>query len=856
MVAMPYARILFAAPRFSGRLRHAVGSRGGACWATRLLLAMLLFATSPARGQKVEGTVVDRASRLPFPGVTIVLLDSGNTPVTSALSDERGRFLVAASLPGLYRLRFEAVGMFSETSPELLRLEEGETLNRTIAFEQRVRDLPAVTVTAKSRCVTAPEAGAAVAVLWDEVRKALAVTQLTAEAQRYRFDLVQYERELDPKSKAVRRSRSWERVGITDQPYASIPADSLTSHGYVQTTRDGTWYYAPDARTLLSDDFVRTHCLRPMAAKDDRSGLVGLAFEPTEERKIPDVSGVLWLETSTSRLRFLEYHYTGLPKGIRDHGFGGRVEFERLPTGAWVVQRWHITMPRISRQVRSMPSGLPEVGPPRLVPVTVDVVIGIIEKGGEVKTRVPSGIAVVTTQLGSIEGSVFDSTGNGPLAQASIWLEAPGEALPARRIMTDSAGTFRMDSVPTGRYTLTLTHPRLDALGATFQPVPLNVEGGQLTLSMATPSVPKIVNSMCPGGVKEDAAVVRGAVLRADSGARVPGARVVARWGDSSSPGSGPHAPSQEHSATADEGGHFTFCGLPRDRALELRAVEAGSRGEPLMLTLASERLAMVELLAPNGRSEIAGVVSGPDGKPIEGAEIRVLDSELAIRTDARGRYRVAALPAGKHVVEARALGYAPARQFIDLADGVSDTVDLTLRRVAQPLKAVTTVGSRDRYRTGFQSRMARNAGGRFLTSDQIRRSGYIRVTELLATVPGLQIRKSGNVSVMEFTGRGGRTFSSHGCPVAYALDGVPLELTSFGLDGELGVEDIEAIEVYDAATAPAQFSRRGTGCGVILIWTRESTLRQQPKDVDDEPDDVQQDSSRVRMPEGQKRKP
>jgi len=140
-------------------------------------------------------------------------------------------------------------------------------------------------------------------------------------------------------------------------------------------------------------------------------------------------------------------------------------------------------------------------------------------------------------------------------------------------------------------------------------------------------------------------------------------------------------------------------------------------------------------------------------------------------------------------------------------------------------LKPVKTVASSDRYRTGFHDRMARKTGGHFLTNEQIRRSGLTRVTDLLKTVPGLQVRMVGNVSVMEFSGRGGRTFSSHGCPVAYVIDGVPYELAFFGLDGEISVENIEAIEVYDAATAPAQYSRRGTGCGVILIWTREKSV-------------------------------
>jgi hypothetical protein len=109
-----------------------------------------------------------------------------------------------------------------------------------------------------------------------------------------------------------------------------------------------------------------------------------------------------------------------------------------------------------------------------------------------------------------------------------------------------------------------------------------------------------------------------------------------------------------------------------------------------------------------------------------------------------------------------------------------------------------------------------------------------------------------GNVAVMEFTGRGGRTFSSHGCPIAYAIDGVPYEPASFGLDGEIGVDHVEAIEVYDAATAPAQYSRRGTGCGVILIWTRERSVLEPTK-----PGDGEKDDSSARQPdEGQKANP
>ena len=835
MAGMPCARRFVAWPRLRSRQSRVNWFSLTTRWSLSVG-AMLFLAASPALGQTVRGVITDRASGSPVPGVTIVLLDSANAPVKSTLSDEQGQFTVGAPSAGLYRLRLDAVGFFSETTSEL-RVVEGETPTRTVVFNRRIRDLPAITVTAKTVCVPAPEAGAAVAALWEEVRKALTVTQLSAEARRYRYDLVQYERELDPRSKAVRRSRNWERLGITGETYESISADSLANYGYVQTTNDGTWYYAPDARTLLSDAFTRTHCLKPVAASNAEPGLVGLGFEPMQQRKISDVRGILWLDPSTSMLRFLQYSYTGLSKGMQEYDFGGRVDFERLSTGAWVVQHWHITMPHISRQVRSMPSNVPGVAA-RLVPVTVEVVIGIVERGGDVKARESATTAVAARRFATITGSVFDSTANGPLAQADIWLDAPGKALPIARATTDTAGNFRIDSIEPGNYTLTVTHPRLDALGSSLAPVAVNLERERTaTLSLATPSPSVIASALCPAGLNDNEALVRGAVLRAASGAAVPGARVLARW-DDKAPALAPTSFAAESAGTADESGHFTLCGLPRGRSLHLKATDARSRGEPLTLTLESELIATVNLLAPEHTAEISGVVYGRDGRPISLAEINLLDSDVTVRTDTLGAYRLSVLPAGRHVLEARAIGYAPRRRMIQLRAGAPDTADIRLDVVAQVLKTVKTVASRDRYKTGFHDRMARKTGGHFITNEQIRRSGLVRVTDLLKSVPGLQLRMVGNVAVMEFTGRGGRTFSSHGCPVAYAIDGVPYEPASFGVDGEIGVEHIEAIEVYDAATAPAQFSRRGTGCGVILIWTREKSVVEPDKDAEGDKDD------------------
>ena len=810
---------------------------------TRLLvacaLAALPFAPSLAQAQAVTGTVTDRAGVV-LPGITVVLVDEAGVPHAAALSDASGRFAVRAPGAGRYQLRMEAVGVFSERT-EPVSLVDGQTIVRPIVFEMRARSLSAITIKGRSRCQTNPEGSTAVAILWDEVRKALAVTQLTADAGAFRFDLVEYERELDPRSKAVRRSRRWERPAVTGQPYESIPADSLARHGFVRTANDGTWYYAPDARTLLSDAFLRTHCLAAIESRGD-DGLLGLAFEPTNERGIPDVKGTLWLDAATSRLRTLEYRYTGLPRSVRDYELGGRVEFERLPLGAWIVRHWYIRMPRLSRQVRSMPSGVPDAGPARLVPVTVEAVIGLVERGGDVTVHA-SDLALQPPRFANISGAAFDSTQGGALRGAEVWLDAAGTPVPAGRTVTDSQGTFRIDSLAAGAYTLTMTHPRLDTLGTSLAPVELTLAAGQsVSVTLSTASVPTMIRALC-AGAPDGSRVVRGRVLRGTTGPPVPGAGVRASWAAAGDSGVPPAR--SERVASADDAGHFTLCDLPDSASLVLRASDARSRGEPMQLAPGTERLTSLVLLAPEHAAGISGTVTGRDGRPLGNAEVRIVDADVAVRTDARGAYRVSKLAAGTHLVEARAIGHAPARLLVALDSGVVARANMKLAAVAT-LRPVKSVAAADRYRTGFGARRARNAGGHFLTSEAIRKSGQTRVTELLRQVPGLRIRKVGSIAILEFGGRGARSFSAHGCPVAYVVDGVPYELTAFGLDGELLVENIEAIEVYDAATAPIEYSGRGTGCGVILIWTRERAIHE---------GEAAGDSSAT-TPDGPKRRP
>ena len=60
-------------------------------------------------------------------------------------------------------------------------------------------------------------------------------------------------------------------------------------------------YSAPDARVLLSDEFLDTHCFR-IAEAQNGDGRIGLAFEPLEDSPLRDIEGVLWIDRSTAML--------------------------------------------------------------------------------------------------------------------------------------------------------------------------------------------------------------------------------------------------------------------------------------------------------------------------------------------------------------------------------------------------------------------------------------------------------------------------------------------------------------------------------------------------------------------------
>ena len=312
--------------------------------ATAVQAAACMWLALPGLGQAqlVRGELVDSVAGRPIAAAVVTLVDVNGTEHARTLTDAMGQFRVLAQSAGAFRLRVRIVG-FDAWDSEPLRLSAGQTEVRRIPLMLVRVKLPAVTVEAERTCVVRPDEGGAAASLWDEVKKALAATELTMTGRQFRFRSVAVERELDRLGSAV-RDTTYPSLGFSTWPFAALDPELLSDRGFVQGDAGGPVFYGPDAQVLVSDAFLDDHCFRVLAPSEG-NGWIGLAFEPVAGRDVPEVDGVLWIDSATVALQSLTWAYRNLSRWAREGRPGGEVHFAQLPTGAWYIRRWMLRAP-------------------------------------------------------------------------------------------------------------------------------------------------------------------------------------------------------------------------------------------------------------------------------------------------------------------------------------------------------------------------------------------------------------------------------------------------------------------------------------------------------------------------------
>ncbi len=518
--------------------------------------ALALLGAAPAAAQtpvhqRVIGEIVDRATLTPIQGAFVQLVDSTGKVQAAVLSDPAGRFLLEAPLPGRYTLRAERIGYANAVSHTLV-VSAGQTLPFRFAVAVRAISLEGLKVTAsQGRCRLSRQAGTATNEIWDEARKALQVVVWLQRQRGVPFQDVVWNRTLNLVTRRVEEGDRRVTSGFGKKSFWSATGEDLEQGGFVRPAPGHKFtYYGLDAQALLSDAFLQGHCIHAVEPRGGRDkGLVGLSFKPADPHGLPDIEGTLWLDRRTSELRYLEFEYTRQPfsiDGLPESYFGGRVDFERLANGAWVVSKWWLRMPSWGKPLPPSESLVPLLSRSPVQRALQDG-LRIREKGGEV-TFTPRIAPSTDSGTAEVTGTVYDSADGGPVQGAIVFLADDYTTATT----TDAMGRFDLPGLPAGHHVIAFFGALTDSLDLPVITHPVVLRAHRSTDVML--AVPR--SDGCPSTLGTGTIV--GFVQSVANGAPLAAVPVRAEW----------HAPGESAVSisatdTTDARGRYLVCGVP-----------------------------------------------------------------------------------------------------------------------------------------------------------------------------------------------------------------------------------------------------------------------------------------------------
>jgi len=306
-----------------------------------LVLSSFALVTAGAQDVAELRLKLNTADGSPIGGALVALLDSRDTVLIEGLTSEAGTRLLHAPR-GAYRLRVRRIGYLPFVSKEfsLLRSEE-----MTVQVESPRVMLESIVVNSRSQCKRNDPNAGALATVWDEVDKALRSSEITVQDLRGIGEAHVYRRTIDSAGVVIFGDSSVFEIK-SRRPFGAVSPDSLARVGYVRGGLTEGWtYFGPDEAVLRSDQFAATHCFR-LIRDAAHAGQIGVLFEPAPKRTVPDITGVLWVDEATSELRNMQFRFVNAG-ALSQFDAGGFTRFRRVASGAWIVDEWKLTAPRL-----------------------------------------------------------------------------------------------------------------------------------------------------------------------------------------------------------------------------------------------------------------------------------------------------------------------------------------------------------------------------------------------------------------------------------------------------------------------------------------------------------------------------
>jgi hypothetical protein len=272
-----------------------------------------------------------------------------------------------------------------------------------------------------------------------------------------------------------------------------------------------------------------------------------------------------------------------LPIPLRVARTSGRVEFQQLAGGQWIVPRWYIRMPRVSQ----ITSGSP--GSPSLAR---DTLLGFQEVGG---TSRPAGTAAPTSTAGIVpEASDAPDSGSAPQSSITgiVYDSTTGQPLKDVQVLTRS-GRLKTTTTSGGHYellvdgpltdTLVFDHPRLRLFRIAERVQSISLPSGSKgQANVLIPSYASLRRTLC--GQNETGTEAQGIAagyVRDATGNPVSNAHVWATWQILWVEKNGKLvSANQQRTVETDTGvdGSYLMCGLTRGAQITAKVGMAGRR--------------------------------------------------------------------------------------------------------------------------------------------------------------------------------------------------------------------------------------------------------------------------------------
>jgi hypothetical protein len=812
-------------------------------WVSALAAASVVLLHSPSMGaQSLRLRIVEEDTHAPLAGALVSALGRSGVAGPPALVSVNGLATVQVTGRGPYRFVVRRIGYQPVTTDSIAAPIRADSIVN-IVFPVRRILLSPVTIVEDAPCTdrtASPSSAAAPA--WTDARTALEASALTRAQRLVTTSVIRFRRELTPNGRVSFADTA--RVRSGERPFVAVSPAALERDGYFRWHDDGSQnFYAPDEDVLLSEGFVRRHCITrsPLVRHDARGSEVALRFAPRANASLSDIKGFIWIDSLTSELREVDFEYVNMSLPAAVDSLGGSVTFQHLASGAWIVSAWTLRMPRFRMVDR------------RRNYVVLDQ---YVEVGGTAAVEADFAMAAAAERR-TIDGTVYDSLAYRGLSGARVHLLED-----MRDAVADSTGAFHFDSVRAGVHTIWVDHPRLDSLRVFSFSARVDVTPQMVTsVAFATPSIASLSRRMCAADtalLQTDRGFVFGHIRVAGSNEPIVRESIAVSW---QVPGAAENRSGLTKRVVApDSLGNYALCGIPLHQAISIQASAGTYASIPVTFKIGAVRFARRDITIPSNESVDAAdfdATSQAPGRALDGATITGFLSDSAgdaipsvlvtvsgvafeWRTDHDGRFVLQGVPAGARVLTAKALGYLPERRFLDLLALDSATLDLSLTRLVTKLSTVTIRERQSAFRLALDQR--RRAGfGYWTDSTELGKRPAYDLSEAFSG-PGVKFAPSNKPGCLapwmikmhglnSFPGGGsgadkGTARDSYCASLAMDECLPSIWIDDMLADQEMLVllhkEEVAVIEMYtSAASAPLQYSGSRTNCGVVLVWRK-----------------------------------